>query len=191
MMQQNRRSPRRPPRRTLIVEALEDRTLLNGVVTAARNSAGVLQIVGDTADNQFTVALSPIAGDIRISGNTGTSTAINSKAFVDFPLAQVSAISMTLRGGKDNVTISGFSIPGSMTIVYGNMADSFTISNFSATSFSLVFSSSGQVGGAVGSGSQAPSSGGVSGSGMGMGIGIGSGIGAPGSGNNGGLLPPG
>ncbi|MCI0460533.1 MAG: hypothetical protein L0Z62_26565 [Gemmataceae bacterium] len=156
-------------RRTLTVEALEDRTLLNGNVTVLLDPAGVLQITGDSADNQLTIAPSPDSGMIRISGNPDTLTSINGEAFVDFALADITNISMLLLGGQDRVTLTDFSISGGLTVLYDNAADVFALSNFTAASSNFLFVGSSSV---IGSGNN-------------------SGLLPPlESGNNGGLLPP-
>ncbi len=126
-------------RRTLTVEALEDRTVLNGVVTVNLADSGVLQITGDRADNQFTIAPAPTTGEIRISGNPDTSTLINGEAFVDVALDAVTDISMLLLGGQDHVTLADFSIAGSLTVLYDNAADIFALTNFSASNMSFCF----------------------------------------------------
>jgi hypothetical protein len=209
MMHQSRKSRMGPMRRTLTVEALEERTLLTGNVTASLNAAtGLLSITGDTGDNQFTIALSPTSGNIRISGNAGTSTTINGVASADFALAQVNAITMVLLNGNDNVTVSGFSIAGALTITYGNAADVFATPNFNASAINLVLNAgSGNNnglmdgvggGGLVNSGSSGTIPGGTTGAGFNNGLLVGSGGGAfnggasgsSGAGFNGGLLFP-
>ncbi len=144
MMQQNRTSRIGPSRRTLTVEALEDRTLLNGVVYAGINvPTGQLQIVGSAvAPNQcFTIAPSPIAGMLRISGDPGTFTAINSVRYTDFVLSSITSISVTLGTGNDKVTFQGgFGIPGDVNIWYSNAADVFSFTDVTANSINLFFS---------------------------------------------------
>ncbi len=152
--------------RTLLVEDLEDRTLLDGVVLAVLTpSTGLLQIAGDSGDNQFTLTISPNPGQIRIAGNLGTQTSINGEAFADFSLAAITDIQMILQDGKDRATATGFRIPGNLTVLYGNSADFVTLSNLSANNINILFSR--------------PDSGGGGGGG-----------GGGGSGTNGGLLPP-
>ncbi len=152
MLWTSRKSPVHLGRRTLTVEALEDRTLLNGVVAAFLDPTGQLQITGDAADNQFTIAPAPTPGLIRISGDPGTSTAINGEAFAEFSLADVTNILMTLQNGRDRVTLADFSIAGSLTVLYGNAADVFTLTNFNANSTNFVFIGSS---GVLGSGQNA------------------------------------
>lgn len=143
-------------RRTLTVEALETRTLLNGTVTAALDpSTGVLQITGDSADNQFTIAPAPTAGLIRISGNPDTLTTINGETFADFSLDDITGIQMTLLEGTDSVTVADFSIPGALTVVYGNLADEFSLPNFEASAINLVFAEPPASSGVLGSGQNA------------------------------------
>ncbi|MCI0459284.1 MAG: hypothetical protein L0Z62_20235 [Gemmataceae bacterium] len=149
MLWNRRTSPVRPLRQTLTVETLENRTLLDGNVTAFLDPAGSLQITGDAADNQFLLAPAPTPGMIRVSGNPGTFTAINGDAFADFSLADITDIIMNLQVGRDSVTLADFSITGSLTILYGNAAAVFTLTNFNASSINLIFTG---YGGVLGSG---------------------------------------
>lgn len=146
MMHKSQTSRINPWLRKLNVEALEDRTVMNGVVTASLNSLGVLQIVGDRVDNQITIAPSPIAGMIRISGDLGTATSINGAAFADFSLAAVKDITVDLREGGDSVTVADFSITGTLTVVYENAADSVSLSNFNSRAAEAVFAGEGITG---------------------------------------------
>src|SRR5436309_3252744 len=133
MTKNSRKSRSEPCRPRLTLEALEDRTLLTGVVQAFLDPASqLLQLVGDHGNNEFTVAPSPVPDYLRVAGNRGTFTSINSVAFIDFPLAGVKDITMTLLDGKDNVTVTGFSISGDLTIRYGNASDVFALPDFTA-----------------------------------------------------------
>jgi hypothetical protein len=132
MMQKNRTNRMSPLRRTLTVEALEERALLTGTVAAILAPSGTLQITGDAADNHFTIAPSPIPGHIRISGNPGTFTAINGVAFTDVLSHDLTDITMTLLQGKDSATLLNFSISGDLNIFYGNPESVFNFPNFTA-----------------------------------------------------------
>jgi hypothetical protein len=195
MMHKNRSNRISPLRRTLTVEALEERTLLTGNVLASLNATtGLLTITGDSGNNQFALApASDNTGALRI---TGTATTINGATTADFTLAQVKAITMVLAGGLDNVTLTGFSIPGQVTITYGNPQDVFATSNFSAAAITQVLVNTGTsvTSGTNGSGNTTgllvgnqagPASGGTGGA---LGGAVGGGAsGTTGSTNNGGL----
>ena len=77
MLRKSRKGRMTSQYRTLTVEALEDRTLLDGVVTAVLSSSRLLQITADGGDNQFTITNSPVAGQIRIAPNFGSVTQVN------------------------------------------------------------------------------------------------------------------
>jgi hypothetical protein len=87
-----RRNPRqgrpgeRPARRTLQVEALEERTLL--AVQATLN-AGILSVSLDAKGDTAQVGLSPNPGEIRVTGPT---------SFFDFNTSDVQAISIAGTG---------------------------------------------------------------------------------------------
>jgi hypothetical protein len=135
MMHKNRTSRISPLRRTLTVEALEERTLLTGNVTESFTAAtGLLTLTGDGGNNQFTISPSPVAGQIRIAGIGGTTIGGAAFTFQDVPQAQLTDIAMNLPGiGVDLVTVTGFSIAGAVTITYANAADVFATPNFNAT----------------------------------------------------------
>src|SRR5437867_1963332 len=141
-------------RRTLTCEALEERTLLDGVIIASLDAeTGLLQITGDNSDNQLTIAPAPTPEQIRISGAIGSSTAINGAAYDDFALADITGIRITLQNGQNNITITGFSVPGDLSILYGNSADSFAVQGFAAHNINILFSGL-ALGGATGIGKQ-------------------------------------
>jgi hypothetical protein len=182
-----------PNPRPLLVEALEERTLLTGVVLASIDvPTGRLQVVGSaSADNAFTIAPSPLAGMLRVSGDAGTATAINGVGFSDFRLSSITSINMTLGTGTDKVTFQGvFGIPGNVNISYNNPADTFSFTNFTANSINVLFAGSaaffppgaGGTGTGIGTGTGG-STGGTTGGGTGT-----SGTHTTGSGNNTGLL---
>src|SRR5919197_1341934 len=101
MLRKSREGRTGPLRQNLIVEALEDRTLPDGVVTAVLDPAtGLLQVTGDGRDNQFTIA--PSGPDqIRVFGDLGTATSVNGGASADFPLSAVTDVRVALPEGKD------------------------------------------------------------------------------------------
>jgi hypothetical protein len=203
MMQRNRTSRISPLRRTLNVEALEDRTLLTGAVTAILAPSGTLQITGDAADNHFTIAPSPVAGHVRVSGTPGTFTAINGVGSVDILSRDLTDITMTLLQGKDRATLLGFSISGDVNIFYGNPESVFTFPGFTAAHINQVLTNTGPVIPPPGPGpSPVPGIPPLLGSGSSLGllppVTFGSSstggqlppIGGSGSGNHGGQLPP-
>ncbi|MCI0463117.1 MAG: hypothetical protein L0Z62_39730 [Gemmataceae bacterium] len=132
----------------------------------------MLQITGDSGDNQFAIAPAPTPGQIRISGAMGSFTSINGAVSADFALSAITDITILLESGQDNVTVRGFSIPGDLTILYGNRTDSFSVPGFTANNIHILFSGPGSATGTNG-GLLPPVGGGGSG-----------------SGTNGGLLPP-
>jgi hypothetical protein len=188
MLKKNRTSRVNPLRRTLTVEALEDRTLLNGVVRAALvDGSGVLQITGDDANNQFTISPAPDTAYLRVQGVRLSFTAINGVTFVDFLAKDITDINMNLGAGKDNVTLSGFNITGQLTINYNNAADVFAMPGFTAKNTNLNLNGTAGNGGSTGTGTGTGGTGtgtGTGGTGTGTGTG---GTGTTGSGNNTGL----
>jgi hypothetical protein len=124
-------------RRPLVVEYLEDRTLLSGNVLALQDPVtGVLTITGDTANNHITLSQpSPgvlrVAGDINIPPPPGRPdvTSVDSVSYHDFVLATVTAINVEMLDGTDRVTMMGFSIPGNITITAGSGVDTFSLSS--------------------------------------------------------------
>ena len=81
----------------MTVEALEDRTLLSGNVLVGQDvGTGVVQIMGDNGDNQFTLAPSPTNPTrLRIAGkfDLKSPTAINSATFFEIPISSITSIS--------------------------------------------------------------------------------------------------
>ncbi len=173
MLRPSRKSRISPLRRTLTVEALEDRTLLNGVVRVLLNPNGLLQITGDAGNNAFTIAPGPESGTIRVSGNPGTFTSVNGRSFADFALVEVSDIVIDLQTGRDNVRVTNFNITGDLTIFAQGEDDVIATPNFNAAHINILLSGGGGF----------PGSGGGSGGGGVPG-------GTLGSGQNGGLVPP-
>lgn len=147
VVQKNRN--RRPiaPRRILRLEALEDRTLLSGNVTAILNPTnGLLTINGDAGNNSISIGQSPIAGDIRVKGNLiiGSPpdvTKVNGVNYTDFTLSSVTKINITMLNGNDTVIMgkagTGFSIPGSISINAGSGTDTFSMTGMGANTISI------------------------------------------------------
>jgi hypothetical protein len=142
MVRKNQDRNRRPttPRSRLFVEALEDRTLLTGNVLATLNvNTGVLTINGDIGNNSITIANSPIAGDLRVTGNINVppppalpdATTVNSVPFWDYTLSSITQINITMLNGNDTVIINGgaagLDIPNNINITAGTGADTFTL----------------------------------------------------------------
>src|SRR5690348_7801726 len=109
-MKQNRRFNRL--RKLLRLEALEDRTLLSGVVSAVEDPlSGVLSITGDNGNNAITLSqVSPgvlrVAGDVNIPPFPGRPdvTSVDSVAYHDFILASITNINVQMFNGTDKVT---------------------------------------------------------------------------------------
>ncbi len=140
MMQTSRQRRIHASRRTLNVEALEERTLLTGpsgvVVATQMPNNGVLSLLGDAGNNS--VLIGPVAGNpnqIRLQGQPFTS--INGVSFTDFTLPSVTSIQANLQGGNNNLSIQGFSIPGNLTINNGNAANNVAVSNFSSNTIQI------------------------------------------------------
>src|SRR5689334_14608863 len=110
-MRQNRRSNRQ--RRTLRLEALEDRTLLSGVVSAVEDPlTGLLSITGDNGNNAITISqvsagVLRVAGDIHIPPFPGRPdvTSVDGVAYHDFILKSITAVSVQMLNGTDKVTM--------------------------------------------------------------------------------------
>ncbi|HLJ96242.1 MAG TPA: PKD domain-containing protein, partial [Gemmataceae bacterium] len=131
-MMQKRRSYRW--RRSLNVEALEDRMVLSGVVYAGEDpTTGMINIIGDGGNNAITIQ--PVALNVlRISGDvtlpTPTSppsvTSVDGVTFRDYFLNTVSGFNIQMLNGNNRVTMAGLSIPGNITINAGAGHDTFS-----------------------------------------------------------------
>jgi hypothetical protein len=145
MMQMKARNSRisriKPLRPSLILENLEDRTLLSGgsgnvfadFLPAPKGigTNGVLEIKSDsgmptsnssTAVDRISITKDATGQFIMVSGVTQLSslgiflTTINSGRSALFPMSSVTSIQVDLTSGPDSVTASGFSIPGDFII---------------------------------------------------------------------------
>src|SRR5262249_3354144 len=138
------------------LEILDDRTLLSGNVTALLNpTTGLLTIAGDIGNNRITIAPSPIAGDIRVSGDTVVTpppnpgvdtTTVNSVQFTDFVSSSITSISITMQNGVvsplgvqpnhsitiKNLTPGNITVPGNLTITGGTANDTISITNYTS-----------------------------------------------------------
>jgi large repetitive protein len=99
-----RRPESRPARRSRLgVEALEDRVVPAGNVTAALSSTGLLSITGDDADNVFTLQVT--GADVTLTPDA--STQINGKA-AGTPVTLTGAartLKASLKEGDDSIAI--------------------------------------------------------------------------------------
>lgn len=100
---------RRTNVRRLAVEALEERFLLAGNVTAAFKS-GDLVVRGDARDNQIVIT-QPAAGRLRVTGLEGTT--INGRGSFELP-GRANDVELRLQqGGTDQIAILGaIDVPG-------------------------------------------------------------------------------
>src|SRR5207244_6652246 len=102
---QNRQNDRL--RRRLIVERLEDRTVLSGNVTAALDPVtGLLSIIGDTSDNAIAITQG-FGGTTMVIGETETT--VNGEATAGFD--NVTGIRIQFLDGNDRVDINAINIP--------------------------------------------------------------------------------
>jgi hypothetical protein len=133
------------------VELLEDRTLLSGVVTALQDPAtGLLTITGDQGNNHIKISqVSPgvlrVSGDINIPPPPGRPdvTSVNGVTYHDFVLATVTGIKVIMLDGTDRVTMTGFSIPGNISITAGSGVDTFSLNSVQANAGSISITGSG------------------------------------------------
>src|SRR5438132_4864091 len=120
---QNRQNDRL--RRRLIVERLEDRTVLSGNVTAALDPVtGVLSIIGDTSDNAIAITQG-VNGTAIITGETATT--INGAAAAGFD--NVTGINVQFLDGNDRVKINTVVLSGALSITAGTGNDTITLGN--------------------------------------------------------------
>jgi hypothetical protein len=112
-------------RRRLIVERLEDRTVLSGNVTALLDPAtGLLTITGDWGDNGIAITQG-LAGTAIVTGETATT--VNGGAAVSFDA--VTGIAIQFLDGNDRVDINAISIPGALAITSGIGINVITLNN--------------------------------------------------------------
>src|SRR5579883_1046496 len=154
MAQKNRNRRPLSTRRTLLnLEALEDRTLLSGNVTATLVppsggppgvAPGTLQIFGDIGNNN--ISITEAAGLITVAGNLvfapGTPpdiTTVNGVHSITFqgsgPNA-VTNIQVSMMNGNDTVNVGGtggLAIPNNLTITAGSGKDTFSTTGVSAS----------------------------------------------------------
>jgi hypothetical protein len=152
-----------PLRRTLQLEALEQRTLMTGNVTVSLDFAGTLHILGDgggvssTFPEYVQVLDSSPPGlpnlTFRVQGKPGTFTSINGVQFIDFVGSSINSVtaafptfsSPTIFNGLDIIGMfpsaptSGTSFPGQVTLsAAGSGATSLSISNITTNVVTLV-----------------------------------------------------
>jgi hypothetical protein len=102
-------------RRTLLVERLEDRTVLSGNVVAVQDPfSGLLNITGDGHDNGIAITQEP-NGMALVAGELGTT--INGEATALF--SSLSGISILFLDGNDRVDLLGVNLPGAISITAG------------------------------------------------------------------------
>ncbi len=127
---------KRTSRRNLIsprwaLERLEDRTLLSGNVTATVTSAGNLQVVGDTKDNQIVIQ-STSTGALQVSSLDGTTT-ING-ATTPFTTSSVTGdVDVFMKLGADVVNVGATgtltTLPHNLVVDTGAGNDTVAVEN--------------------------------------------------------------
>ncbi len=105
--------------RCVVFEALEPRLLLDGNVTATVVD-GNLQIVGDAADNSFRVTPWCVAGEFEVIGQDKTTINGGSSAVVT---GVTDDVTITTKGGRDEVDVQGVALPDDLTIRTGTGGD--------------------------------------------------------------------
>ena len=117
-------------------ESLERRQLLSGNIKAAL-AKGLLTVTGDEGANAITVSqLSN--GNTQILGAAGTR--INGHS--SYQAAGVTAVTLSLHGGNDAVTLSGLKLSGNLIIDGGAGADAVILSKTSALNLVIYGNSS-------------------------------------------------
>jgi hypothetical protein len=131
-----------PLRRTLKLEALEDRTLMTGNVTVFLDLGGTLHITGDGGglSSTFPEAVQILDSSppglpnlsFRVQGRPGTFTSVNGVQFIDFVGSSIQNVvasfpsfgpatfnALDIIGQFPSAPTSGTSFPGSVTISGG------------------------------------------------------------------------
>jgi hypothetical protein len=141
-----RHQPRiRKFRRTLKVEALEDRTLLSGVVYASEDmTTGLLSITASTGNKDVTIVqVSP--DDLRVSGvftppsltTPPDFTSVNGGLYADFALHTVTGINIQMPDGNDQVALSSFDLNGNLIINASPGTNTFTLNTIHANAITI------------------------------------------------------
>ncbi|HLJ96187.1 MAG TPA: hypothetical protein VKU02_23625, partial [Gemmataceae bacterium] len=111
--------------RRLIMERLEDRTVLSGNVTASLDPVnGLLSVIGDSGDNA--IAITQEADGTAIIAGADTTT-VNGEAFAAF--GNATGISIQFLDGNDSVDLESVVLPGAVTITAGIGNDAVTLQN--------------------------------------------------------------
>lgn len=118
-------SKRRDPQRIAAMEELESRLLLSGNVVTAITGGGDLLITGDNADNAIAVTVGG-GGEITISADDGTTT-IDGTAGPSVLTGLTRNVRIRMRGGNDQVTITGLAVPGAMRFDGAKGSNSLTL----------------------------------------------------------------
>ena len=131
-------------KKNLSLEHLEDRMLLSGNVTVLQNFPnGQLIIAGDNGNNALAIGqtnnlgvptLTVVGSSITTPLVMGNVTAIDAVAggVQNFALSSISSIVITEGNGTNFISLSGFSIPGNITINVGTGVDTILLNNISA-----------------------------------------------------------
>jgi hypothetical protein len=116
------------------LEALEERTLLTGRVTAVLDVTGNLTIQGDRFNNEITILPSPLdpARMIRVQGNPFTFSSVNSVAYIDFVASSIRAVTVNFLDGNNSLTVTGVNVPDTMLVSAGAGSNSFAMVNANA-----------------------------------------------------------
>jgi hypothetical protein len=151
-----------PLRRTLKIEALEERTLLTGNVTVFLDLAGTLHITGDAGgvNAAFPEAVQILDSSppglpnltFRVQGRPGTFTSVNGVQFIDFVGSSIQSVVAQFPGGPPGLVTfnaldiigqfpsaptSGTSFPGNVSVSSNGGSTSLSISNLTTNSVSL------------------------------------------------------
>ncbi len=150
-----------PLRRTLNVEALEDRTLMTGNVTASLNLSGTLFITGDGGglSSAFPEAVQILDSSppglpnltFRVQGRPGTFTSVNGTQFLDFVGSSITSVianfpsfgpatfnALDIIGQFPGSPTSGTNFAGSVQVTGGVGKTDLSISNVTTNSVSLL-----------------------------------------------------
>ncbi|HLJ96080.1 MAG TPA: hypothetical protein VKU02_23090, partial [Gemmataceae bacterium] len=130
--------------RRLLVERLEDRTVLSGNVTAALDpSSGMLTIIGDNNDNAIAIT-EGTDGTATVTGEAATT--VNGASSADFN--NITGINIQFQDGSDSVDIESAVLPGAIAITAGIGNDTVTLNNstFQQADISLGTEAAGAVG---------------------------------------------
>jgi hypothetical protein len=111
-------------------EALEGRQMMAGDVTA-KISGGDLVIKGDSLANGITIAAGTTAGTVVVTGITagGSATTVNGGTTAVTLSGFTGDLKIDLKGGDDNVSVTGLAVSDDGKIKAGRGADTVSVSD--------------------------------------------------------------